>query len=552
MPRRGRKAQAVPMLPHGLGLRLDAGTDEAPPSAEGPSIANSSPETNRSSATTATASEGTALATTNNHSIATRSTQPDPVQDISISQNVYRRFIIIKVPQPAPLEGDSESDKGLHTEVKTTEGQPELVNPEINPVQTIGRQLRPRKQGKNHGVSSTPAATTISAGESPKADGKADKENTPVAEDQELEPGISEPKLKKAKKPARKTKDNPYGLTPGESPFPGWPAPSAQQCEEVFGLLKKMHRNVVTQSPEVIPAPSLEVTGCGEVPSLLDGLIRTYLSGAVTMDSSNKMIQKLATRYGILKGGIGNGSIDWNNVRLSSQEDLYATIRDGGLATIKSTNIKGILDMVYQENIERRNAYLKERKTGAQADVLAAADKTDGQKDYEIQATEQNVLSLEYIRGLPVDEVMKHLTRYPGIGVKTSACVILFCLQMPCFAVDTHVHRFAKWLGWVPEKATPDDVFSHLEVRCPDRFKYGLHQLFIQHGKLCGKCKASTIEGTKDWAALAECPLESLLRRLGKRQSKAQPPSKKVKQMNKTDEDVKDEGDMEYVDEENE
>ncbi|KAI0897331.1 DNA glycosylase [Annulohypoxylon nitens] len=239
------------------------------------------------------------------------------------------------------------------------------------------------------------------------------------------------------------------------------------------------------------------------------------------MDGSNRMLQNIAEKFGVLKGGIGDGSVDWNKVRLSPTQDLYDTIRQGGLATEKSKNIKAILDMVYMENIERRNAYLEERKTGLQANVFAAAEKTDGQKNFEIQAVERNILSLEHLRGLPRDDVMKHLTKYPGIGVKTSACVILFCLQIPCFAVDTHVHRFARWLGWVPENANADDTFSHLEVRCPDRFKYGLHQLFIQHGKLCGKCKANTAEGTKDWAILDACPLESLLRRFGKRRAKA-------------------------------
>ncbi|KAI0838253.1 DNA glycosylase [Hypoxylon sp. FL0890] len=249
------------------------------------------------------------------------------------------------------------------------------------------------------------------------------------------------------------------------------------------------------------------------------------------MRGSNKMLENLAARYGTSGDGMGKASINWNNVRLSSREDLAATIREGGLANIKAKHIKEILDMVHQENVQRRDAYLQEKKTGEQANVLAAGDKTDGQKAFEIQMVEHDILSLEYIRSLSVDEAMKQFTKYPGIGVKTSACVVLFCLQMPCFAVDTHVHRFAKWLGWAPETATADDVFSHLEVRCPDRFKYGLHQLFIRHGQNCGKCNASTAEGTEDWLALDDCPLESLIRRFDKRKSKAQPkpPPKKGK-----------------------
>ncbi|KAI2605050.1 DNA glycosylase [Hypoxylon fragiforme] len=328
---------------------------------------------------------------------------------------------------------------------------------------------------------------------------------------------------KKAKRKARKTKDNPYGLTPGESPFPEWKAPSAEQCQKVYDLLKEMHDDVPAQAPDVIPSPSLEVTGCGEVPSVLDALIRTLLSGAVTFGGAAKMLEGLVKRFGILEEGIGKGSINWNNVRESPLEDVVDAIRVGGLANTKAKSIKDILDMVYQENIERREAYLKERNTGEQASVFAASDKTDGQKDFEILKTEHNILSLDHLHGVPVDEAMKQFTKYPGIGVKTSACVILFCLQRPCFAVDTHVNKFAKWLRWVPEKATEDDVFSHLEVRCPDNLKYGLHQLFIRHGQTCVKCKRSTVSGTEDWKMLQDCPLEALLDRFDKRQSKAKP-----------------------------
>ncbi|KAI1448967.1 DNA glycosylase [Annulohypoxylon stygium] len=503
MPRRGRKgpkSQATAMLPHGLGVVL--GSKETvhdvkdSPVSNSPSVIESIPTPN---------------------SIATAHQSPSTPEaqkvETATTATTSKKDGVMIVEGPI-LAGLGTATGG------TTLGS--------------GRQLRPRKpkailQGSlTQTVISFPTVKFQPTDRKAQLDDekapekrKAQTEDTPGTNGEEPHTDIPIPKVKRMRRVAKKTKDNPYGLTPGVSPFPSWSPPNAEQCEEVFSLLNEMHDNVMTQSPEVIPPPSLEVTGCGEVPSLLDGLLRTYLSTAVSMDGSNRMLQNIAEKFGVLKGGIGDGSVDWNKVRLSPTQDLYDTIRQGGLATEKSKNIKAILDMVYMENIERRNAYLEERKTGLQANVFAAAEKTDGQKDFEIQAVEQNILSLEHLRGLPRDDVMKHLTKYPGIGVKTSACVILFCLQIPCFAVDTHVHRFARWLGWVPENANADDTFSHLEVRCPDRFKYGLHQLFIQHGKLCGKCKANTAEGTKDWAILDACPLESLLRRFGKRRAKA-------------------------------
>ncbi|KAI0522254.1 DNA glycosylase [Xylaria bambusicola] len=330
--------------------------------------------------------------------------------------------------------------------------------------------------------------------------------------------------LGKPKRTPRKTKDNPYGLTPGRSPFPEWQAPSAAQCEEVYWLLASIHGEV--KQPATIPAPSLEVAGCGEVPSVLDALLRTLLSGAVTFDGADNMVKAIIRKYGTINDELAAGSINWNRIRLSTIEELGKTIYIGGLANRKSTAIKGILDMVYQDNLHRREAYLVEKATGVSANVYGASQKTQSQKDLEILKTDRNILSLDHLLGLSVDEAMKQFTKFPGIGVKTAACVILFCLQQPCFAVDTHVHRFSRWLGWTPPKADENDTFSHLEVRCPDHLKYGLHQLFIHHGKQCGRCKMSTVEGTKEWETVV-CPLEHLLVR-GKRVTKVQKKPKKM------------------------
>jgi endonuclease III len=322
---------------------------------------------------------------------------------------------------------------------------------------------------------------------------------------------------RKAKK-ARKTKDNPYGLTPGQTPFPEWQAPSSEQCEEVYQLLVDMHSDVNSQAPSVIPAPSLSVAGCGEVPCVLDALLRTILSGATTFDNADRMIKGLAEKFGVLEEGTGKGSIDWGRVRESPIEDVVDAIRVGGLGNNKANTIKAILEMVYQESVEKHLLRVEAPDPTEQPPL----EMTDSQNTSGVRKTERTHLSLDHLHTFSVEEAMKAFTNYPGVGVKTAACVVLFCLRRPCFAVDTHVDKFARWLRWVPEKATVDEVFSHLEVRCPDRLKYGLHQLFIRHGKTCSRCRRSTVEGTEEWEASA-CPLEHLLDRFDKRRSKAKP-----------------------------
>lgn len=291
--------------------------------------------------------------------------------------------------------------------------------------------------------------------------------------------------VKKESKPEPPRNKKAYGLTPGSTPFPDFPHPTPAECEEVNRLLSSVHGHITP--PTTIPEPSLTVTGCGEVPSVLDALIRTLLSGATTSANSAMAFSGLVERFGILKDGIGKGSVDWEAVRQAPVHEIFEAIKRGGLADIKSKNLKAILDLVHRENQDR--AALEQH---AQPETKA----------YELACAEQHVLSLNHLHNpaLSTDEIMAELVKYPGIGPKTAACVLLFCLQRPCFAVDTHIFRLCKWLGWVPrKKATEITTFSHLEVRVPDHLKYSLHQLLIRHGKSCPRCRAITGRGSAGW-----------------------------------------------------
>ncbi|KAJ6021174.1 hypothetical protein N7540_006678 [Penicillium herquei] len=326
-----------------------------------------------------------------------------------------------------------------------------------------------------------------------------------------------------------KKKPNSYGLTPGQTPFPKWAQPTADACELVNKLLTSVHGEHLP--PKTIPPPSLTVSGCGEVPCVLDALIRTLLSGATTGRNSGMAFDGLVKRFGTLDEGIGKGSVNWEAVRQASQKEVFEAIKSGGLADIKSKNLKAILDLVYAENQVRRKQLLstssatspaKAETDDAGSSVLA--EKT-GEDRYEIACAEQNFLSLNHLHSLPTEEVMTELTKYPGIGPKTAACVILFCLKRPCFAVDTHIFRLCKWLGWLPKKVNEVTAFSHLEVRIPDHLKYPLHQLFIKHGKSCPRCRAITSENCEGWED--GCVIDHLVTRTGKR--KGDPPPKERK-----------------------
>ncbi|KAK8166457.1 DNA glycosylase [Phyllosticta citrichinensis] len=317
------------------------------------------------------------------------------------------------------------------------------------------------------------------------------------------------------KSKSKSKKQNNYGLTPGVSPYPDWPHPTPEECHEVTRLLEKKHGK--TRPPPSIPAPSLTRSGCGEVPSVLDALIRTRLSAATTGTNSSRAFQGLVKRFGVIKEGIGKGSVDWDAVRRADLKEVFEAIKAGGLADVKSKDIKKILQMVYEENQARRDVL-----TSTDANVppvVGAAHETTPEKQAEIEKADSGVLSLDHLHSMKHDPntIMSELTKYPGIGVKTAACVMLFCLQVPRFAVDTHVYRLCRYLNWVPENATRDTTYSHCEVCVPDELKYPLHQLLIAHGKTCPRCRAATGVGSKDWEK--GCVIEHLVKRHGAKKS---------------------------------
>ena len=363
-----------------------------------------------------------------------------------------------------------------------------------------------------------------------------------VIEDAKIADEVEGPAKKKAKTTTS------YGLTPGKSPFPDWPHPTPEEAQIVHDLLLTEipdERKSDMVQPDTIPPPSEQVAGCGQVPSILDALIRTLLSAATTGKNSSSSFQGLVKNFGLETKGLGKGSVDWNAVRLAPQKDVFRAIESGGLADSKSKNIKAILEMVHTDNEERRNALLKAKEAGEKFTV---------EQEAELLLLQHGVLTLDYYHVLSTEDALTTFIKYPGIGVKTASCVALFCMQRPSFAVDTHVFRLCQYLGWVPpdnslsprqKKPDRNSTFSHCEVRIPDHLKYGLHQLFLNHGKKCPRCRAVTGEKSKGWKE-ANCVIEGLVRRLGAKKGgldgvkKASSKTKKGKKKNIDEEDEED------------
>jgi endonuclease-3 len=187
--------------------------------------------------------------------------------------------------------------------------------------------------------------------------------------------------------------------------------------------------------------------------SVLDGLIGTILSQNTTNANSGRAFASLKHRFPT-----------WDDVRVAPVRSIEAAIRSGGLARTKSRRIKEILQTIHRTRAET---------------------------------------SLDHLRDASRDEVFEELTALPGVGPKTISCVLLFSLGRDDFPVDTHVHRVARRLAWIPQEATREQAYEQLSATVPDRLAHSLHLLMVHHGK--ATCRPSRPR-CADCRLASKCP----------------------------------------------
>ena len=121
------------------------------------------------------------------------------------------------------------------------------------------------------------------------------------------------------------------------------------------------------------------------------------------------------------------------------------------------------------------------------------------------------LLSVKHLQDMNDQDLFDELVSHEGIGVKTASCIMAFNLSRPVFAVDIHVFRMCKFLGWSPDKLKEDRTCELLDFIIPNEIKYALHQAFWHHGQKCGRCRSGATEKSPSWAS--GCPLDHLIDR---------------------------------------
>jgi len=134
----------------------------------------------------------------------------------------------------------------------------------------------------------------------------------------------------------------------------------------------------------------------------------------------------------------------WEALADARAADVADAIRPGGLANIKAPRILAIIREIRDR---------------------------DGSLD------------LAWMRDATDEEVEAYLTTLPGVGPKTAACVLAFSLERPAIPVDTHVHRVAGRLGWIPGGTGAAAAHRILRALVPPRLRVSMHVGLIRLGR---------------------------------------------------------------------
>lgn len=202
-------------------------------------------------------------------------------------------------------------------------------------------------------------------------------------------------------------------------------------------VIAEVQQRLRAQQGPFVPKPQRPV---------IDEIIATVLSQHTSDHNSERAFAQLKAAFPA-----------WEQVLAAPVADVAAAIRCGGIAWQKARRIRQILSAI------------AEREGG---------------------------IDLSGLHGLDDAAVFGYLTSLPGVGPKTAACVLAFSMGRAAFPVDTHVHRVAARLGWIPPGTTPEAAYQALNPLVPPGIRYDLHLALIAHGRAvclarrprCGGC----------------------------------------------------------------
>ena len=115
--------------------------------------------------------------------------------------------------------------------------------------------------------------------------------------------------------------------------------------------------------------------------------------------------------------------------------------------------------------------------------------------------------AVEYFGG-EIPDTMEQLIQLPGVGRKSANVVLSVCFGVPAFAVDTHVERISKRLGFARRNDSVWDVERKLMKKIPKSRWNDMHHKFIFFGRYFCKAKNPSCK---------DCPLVDICKEKDKK-----------------------------------
>jgi endonuclease-3 len=106
--------------------------------------------------------------------------------------------------------------------------------------------------------------------------------------------------------------------------------------------------------------------------------------------------------------------------------------------------------------------------------------------------------------GGKVPDTMESLKKLHGVGPKVAAIVLSYGFGQPIIAVDVHVHRVARRLGFADSDATPEEVRQQLEAQIPPKRRFVVNLGLVTFGREVCKSRVPLCVKAKD-----NCPFYS-------------------------------------------
>lgn len=187
---------------------------------------------------------------------------------------------------------------------------------------------------------------------------------------------------------------------------------------------------------------------------VIDQLVWFLLSTRTTVENCD-------AAYAALRSSFSN----WSGVADAAEKELYGPLRPAGLYRTRAKNLRAALTAIRQRFGDT---------------------------------------SLEALRAWPDEECESFLLGLPGVGLKVARCVMSFGLARPVLAVDAHIWRVTRRLGWhdFPGEAPSRRGADYLNSLMPTHLDIlSLHVNLIRLGRefcpagepCCDACPLGTI-----------------------------------------------------------